>query len=338
MYGLVFYRRLNLLRLQHWAALAALVLLALAPSVTNAQAMREISIFPADCRDQLPPHTRGTIQRWQVFVRLEHCDRVKRLQRLATQLPSDQRPRFFEGIVPASRLPSGFSVDMPVLRVVFPERVFFDTNRATMRLEAQEIAGIVADSMARDVPDVALFVAGHADARGDRMHNENLSIDRANVIAEWIIDRPRSSGSVWRVGFGEDMPLVSGETSNTWDRNRRVEFLFAGKPEAVGVWLADQQIDGLCQGRTLSESQTCKSNLNLRDSYDATELVKLKPSKVTRTSPRPGQGASVSPKLPSAQTGVAIGGNKGITVKLESGRVYRIKPTLRQMEPVRVRL
>jgi outer membrane protein OmpA-like peptidoglycan-associated protein len=267
----------------------------------NAQAMREVQELPQDCRTLLPSAVVGTFQPWQSFVQLEHCDRMKRLRRLSQALPPDQQPRFYEGIVPAARLPAEFAVDLPVLRVVFPERVFFDTARSDLRQEAREIVSIVAESLRHEPPDVALFVAGHTDKRASTSYNEALSIDRANAVATAIFAQGINFTSIWRIGFGEDMPLYSGDTMADYDRNRRIEFLFAAKPEAVAVWLADQQLGELCRAATIVETQKCKEQLRLRQDYYAerveaptvvtpvppgsakrkVELARLQPNRVT---------------------------------------------------------
>ena len=235
----------------------------------NAQAMREVIELPRDCAQFIPPQARGTLQPWQVFVRLEHCDRMKRLRRLSEVLPADQRPRFYEGVIPASRLPREFGTDMPVLRVVFPDRTFFDTGRANLRPEARHVASIVAESLRREPPDVAMFVAGHADSRGSDEANEALSQNRADAVARTIYRLGVNFTSIWRIGFGEDMPLHNGESDPDHARNRRVEFLFSAKPEAVGIWLADQQFDELCQSSSMADSASCSDKLAFRAGYDA---------------------------------------------------------------------
>lgn len=108
-----------------------------------------------------------------------------------------------------------FGADVPVLRVVFPERTFFDTADVMLRPEAEQLAAIVAESLRNKPPDVAMFVAGHADLRGERLYNERLSIDRADAIARRIFAAGVASISIWRVGCGEDMPLVAGEMTPT---------------------------------------------------------------------------------------------------------------------------
>lgn len=327
---------------------AAVVIAELAGGMASAQTpmrnMHVVTALPSDCRSIIGPQMRGTVQPWQAYVWLEHCDRIKRLQRLSILLPPDQQPQFYEGIVPAERLPSEFGTDIPVLRVVFPDRTFFDTADAKLRPEAQQITAIVAESLRREPPDVALFIAGHADERGDRNYNERLSIDRADSIAQTIFRAGVSFSSIWRIGFGEDMPLVSGSSPYAWDRNRRVEFLFSAKPEAVATWLADQQLDELCQARDSMEVAECKRRLDFRETYDALEVTRppvsiappkdhhrqsLDPSTTARHRVTPGQGATqrVDPST-SALIGLTPEGTRRIS----------IDPRARRVAPVRVDL
>lgn len=323
----------------------------------NAQAMREIREIPSDCRSVLPPGTAGTLQRWQVFVQLEHCDRIKRLQRLSQVLPPEKRPLFYEGIVPASRLPRAFGVDIPVLRVVFPDRVFFDTALTQLREEAGPVTAIVSQSLQNEPPDVALFVAGHADARGTRPYNEALSVDRAHSIAEAIYRRGVALATIWRVGFGEDMPLVSGSSTYALDRNRRIEFLFAARPEAIGQWLADQQLDELCSGPDRQTTEKCRSSLDFAPGYDAVEEgppKRLQPVEARRPNPRApvrprGHHNSVGTSIPTIQpipvqpvgrgtTAIRVSSESLIGTTPSGARRIRIDPRNRRVPPVRVDL
>lgn len=308
--------------------------LAGSPGTAGAQAMREVREVPRDCRSALARGGPAGAQSWQAFVWMEHCDRIKRLVRLSALLPPDQQPMFYEGVIPASRLPAEFGADVPVLRVVFPERTFFDTADAALRPEAEQVTAIVAESLRREPPDVAMFVAGHADARGDRVYNERLSIDRADAIARRIFAAGVASSSIWRVGFGEDMPLVSGDDDYAYDRNRRVEFLFAAKPEAVGTWLADQQLDQLCQARTSLDVARCKARLEFRDAYDAVEVRRAAPVAV-RPAIRPSR--HVTPRSTIARR-VDPGGTTEVAVEPQGERRIRIDPRARRADPVRVNL
>lgn len=243
-----------------------------------------------DCLNYLRTGDGRDIVDWRDTVTVEHCDRMKRLWRLSSFAAYGSAPQFFDGIIGAGQLPSTIGVAMPLLRVVFPERVFFDTDRSELRPEAMEVVQIVARNLQMEPPDVVLFVAGHADARGDSNYNMALSIDRANAIAEAIALQGINVASVWRIGFGEDMPLVPGDTLEAYGQNRRVEFLFAGREEVVAAWLAGEQLDMLCQARTRALSQRCKESLNLSRDYSAVRVTTV----VQRIEPSTGE-TSVGP-------------------------------------------
>lgn len=314
-----------------------------AGATAQAQAMREVRSLPSDCRSVSDQDMSG-VQRWQALVALEQCDRIKRLRRLSEVLPPAKRPIFYVGVVPAERLPAEFGIDVPVLRVVFPDNVFFDTARSELRAEAAVITAIMAESLRREPPDVALFVAGHADRRGDAQYNRDLSIDRANALAEAVFAQGVAFSSIWRVGFGEDMPLVGGDDDYAHDRNRRIEFLFAARPEAVGTWLADQQVTELCQARTRTDAERCKASLDLRRDYEAVEIIRRAPTRVvprasgptradpTRSSRRPigiGRKGAVSTSPPRVQT---------VQIAPAGSRVFRIDPIARRAALTKITL
>lgn len=269
---------------------------------------------------------------------------MKRLRRLSEVLPSEQRPRFYEGVVPASRLPSSFGTDLPVLRVVFPDRTFFDTGRSVLRPEARQVAMIIAESLRREPPDVAMFVAGHADRRGSDEANEVLSESRADAVARTIYRFGVSFTSIWRIGFGEDMPLQGGMTDADFALNRRVEFLFAARPEAVGVWLADQQFDELCHSTGAVGMDECRKNLAFREGYDA-EVVNPKgvplalPSapSVSRARVRPtGSRTLTARPHGSGQVAVAPAPQARSQVIPANTRKIRINPVNPDSKPVTV--
>ena len=257
----------------HFWIAAALTALSLIASVPQAEAapLEPTRIQPQDCLTLLMPGPRARLMDWRDTLGVEHCDRIKRLWSLAGASYGGAPPQFFDGFVPAYELPPEINSDLPLLRVVFPDRVFFDTARSELRPEAREVVRVIARNLQLEPPDVVLFVAGHTDPRGDKGYNQILSIERANAVADAILSEGVNVARVWRVGFGEDMPLRAGDDETAWGFNRRVEFLFAARAEAVAVWLADAQIDMLCQGQTAAEIDGCKRRLDLADSYVAIE-------------------------------------------------------------------
>ena len=236
--------------------------------------MRPLGAQPEDCLEYLDAKSSGAYD-WTDLVWVEHCDRIKRLQRISAELPVNQQPQFYDGTVLARDLPGSINIDVPILRVVFPDRSFFDTNQSSVKASAIVVARIIAESLGKEPPDVVMFVAGHADARASRRYNQVLSIDRANALAEVVLGLGTGDASVWRVGFGEDLPLVAGGERGQLRMiaTGEIEFLFSARPEALAVWMSRAQTSELCQGRTRREIDACKRSLNLTRPYEVVEIV-----------------------------------------------------------------
>jgi len=218
-----------------------------------------------------------TVYDWRQTVRLEHKDRVKRFQRLAAERAYGS-PRFYEDWVRAADLPPQFGIDMPVLRVVMPQRVFFDTDRHDLRPEAMAVIQLVAENLKRDVPDVALFIAGHADSRGTDAHNYALSVDRADSVARALFSEGAGTAMIWRIGFGEAVPLEPNTTEAGMAANRRVEFLLASRPEAVARWMTDQS-EKVCIGAPAAERAKCREKIDLMPPLTAVPILNDRKSK-----------------------------------------------------------
>ena len=244
---------------------------------TVPQPMRQISRIAADCTDHLATTSANDVYSWESLVEVEHCDRIKRLSNIALSMGSAEAPIFYDGSVTADTLSSkNPNIRIPILRVVFPERLFFETGQSDLLPDAVGVVKIIAASLRQEPPDVALFIAGHADARGSRDFNLNLSVDRANAIAAAVLLDGVNQSSVWRVGFGKDMPLKAGHSKSAYDANRRIELLFAAKPEAIAKWISEQQVDLLCIGKSTEQTSQCKAELTLGNA-EAVELIAVPP-------------------------------------------------------------
>lgn len=177
---------------------------------------------------------------WQDTVCLEHHDRAARMARLAERLGLAERPAVSEYLLDRRLLSSAFRGDVPLLRIVFPERSFFDTARSEIRPEALGALRLIAEALRGEVPDVAVFVAGHTDDRGGEDYNHNLSVARAQAVAAHLNAIGVGGVALWRVGFGEAAPLLPNDSDANMAVNRRVEFIIGARTEAVATWLSRQ--------------------------------------------------------------------------------------------------
>lgn len=175
-------------------------------------------------------------------VELEHADRKRRLARLADAMGVDA-PQFLEyRVTPAQHGLADYPVDIPVLRVIFDEKVFFDFDQDTMRPEAQPALKIIAQSLSLDPPDVTVFIAGHTDGIGSAAYNQQLGLRRARAVAGNLILLGVNQAQLYDISFGKMVPIASNDSDEGRARNRRVEFLFGARPQPIAAWLVQQPV------------------------------------------------------------------------------------------------
>lgn len=75
-----------------------------------------------------------------------------------------------------------------------------------------------------------LEVEGHTDSVGADITNQRLSEKRAQAVKEYLIAQGVSANTVVSKGFGETLPLVSNDTPEGRQKNRRVEMIVSGDP------------------------------------------------------------------------------------------------------------
>lgn len=253
-------------------------------------------------------------------IGLEHTTRSQRLRRLVREQRVTPGPEFYEYVVPARLMPEGFRHDTPVLRVVFPESTFFDTAQSQLVETAYPIIRAMADMLEGDVPDVATFVAGHADNRGSEPYNYELSVARARAVAEALRFAGAARADVWSVGFGESLPLYENSTDLNMSYNRRVEFLFAARRAAAANWLKDQ-MDLACSAGGETARNRCLVALKLRPEY---VIEAVEPASVLRQQHQARRALRAEPR-----TEVIAGPKpKQIIINLAERKVVVARPEL----------
>jgi outer membrane protein OmpA-like peptidoglycan-associated protein len=265
---------------------------------------------PAFCQSRQPDRVSPPEFEWKQTAALEHEDRKNRFRRLASQglLAS---PQFHEAIINRKYL-SAFGIDLPVLRLVFSQQVFFDTDKSDLRADSLPILDVVARSLQRDVPDVAVFVAGHADARGSDDYNYKLSIARANVVARFLYSRGIGVARLWSVGFGKAVPVKPNTSPENMAENRRVEFLFAARPEAVAVWLS-QQSRAVCLGATGDALLDCTQRIAAIPPIVATPVLGEQTTVPSLETKSPASVAADRPPVPIGSEVVKVPSDEGRT-------------------------
>ena len=163
-------------------------------------------------------------------IALEHNDRIRRFGRLAS-ISGMVPPQIDQLAAPPGSVP-GVPGPVPVVRVLFDEKVFFESASAVPRPQAEAIFDVMAENMRRDVPDAALTLLGHTDATGSEALNIELSRRRAAAVMAALIRRGVSPGQLSMVAIGKAQPIATNLTADGRARNRRVEFMISGSEQA----------------------------------------------------------------------------------------------------------
>ncbi len=172
---------------------------------------------------------------------LEDQDRIARFQRLA-QESRIAPPRIDQLEVSPDRVP-GAVRPIPVIRVVFDERSFYDAGSDVPRPEAESVLRVIAENMHRDVPDVRLTLLGHTDATGSDAENTALAQRRALGVMQRLVNDGVNPAQLDTVAIGKMQPIASNETAAGRARNRRVEFLISASEDANLAVVQDRPVN-----------------------------------------------------------------------------------------------
>jgi OmpA-OmpF porin, OOP family len=75
-------------------------------------------------------------------------------------------------------------------------------------------------------------VHGHSDERGSEQYNVNLSLQRAQSVIDYLVDKGIDRQRLRAKGFGSTRPAVKGSDESAWRLNRRVEFVIIETDES----------------------------------------------------------------------------------------------------------
>jgi peptidoglycan-associated lipoprotein len=107
------------------------------------------------------------------------------------------------------------------------DRVFFETDRATLRADQRPVLERQARWMSQH-QQVQVSVEGHADERGTREYNLALGQRRAEAVRAFLANYGIDADRFATISYGKERPLVEGEGEESWSRNRRAEFAITG--------------------------------------------------------------------------------------------------------------
>jgi outer membrane protein OmpA-like peptidoglycan-associated protein len=108
------------------------------------------------------------------------------------------------------------------IKITFDSGILFDINGSSLRVPAQVNLQNLAKILNK-YEDTEILIEGHTDATGTQDHNMDLSLRRAQSVANYIANLQVSPARFRIMGYGEDQPIASNETTDGRQMNRRVD-------------------------------------------------------------------------------------------------------------------
>lgn len=108
------------------------------------------------------------------------------------------------------------------INLVMPGNITFAFDDATLSPSFRPTLNQLAATMV-EYNQTTVNVMGHTDSQGSDSYNLNLSRQRANSVASYLISQGVSSSRINVYGYGESNPVASNATESGRQQNRRVE-------------------------------------------------------------------------------------------------------------------
>jgi peptidoglycan-associated lipoprotein len=104
------------------------------------------------------------------------------------------------------------------------ETLYFDYDSSAIKSSEESKISAVASALKSDA-SAKLLIEGNCDERGTEEYNRSLGERRALAAREALANAGVDSSRVATRSYGEDRPADPGHTKESWEKNRRDEFV-----------------------------------------------------------------------------------------------------------------
>lgn len=101
--------------------------------------------------------------------------------------------------------------------------IFFDTDQYVLKPKSKtELEKVI--RFLDENPDIRVRINGHTDDVGSDQYNQQLSLNRAKAVYEYLKETGISADRLDYKGFGESKPMVANDSEMNRQKNRRIAF------------------------------------------------------------------------------------------------------------------
>lgn len=108
------------------------------------------------------------------------------------------------------------------ITLIMPGNITFATDRADIRTDFFAVLNSVGRVL-REYDMTMVLVQGHTDSTGSDAYNDQLSVRRAESVANYLAAQGINPGRFEAIGYGERQPVADNATAEGRQQNRRVE-------------------------------------------------------------------------------------------------------------------
>ena len=141
-------------------------------------------------------------------------------QRVADDLPVPAQPLGEDSIT--NRSLDDLNRDSPL------KPAFFVLDSADLHDAARAVVNANAD-MLRKYPSWVITIEGHCDERGTAEYNLALGERRAVAVKTYLVSLGIAPDRLRTVSYGKEFPFDPGHTDESWQKNRRAQFVITSK-------------------------------------------------------------------------------------------------------------
>ncbi len=112
--------------------------------------------------------------------------------------------------------------------IIVLNELLFEVNSYKLNQELLPTLDSIATYLSKQ-PQAMVNISGHTDNTGKEDFNLTLSSQRAEAVAEYLLDKGVNPDRVTFEGLGSALPILPNDTAEGRRKNRRVEILIRGK-------------------------------------------------------------------------------------------------------------
>lgn len=122
--------------------------------------------------------------------------------------------------------------NLQAIKVTFDNGILFATNKSELSAGSRDALTKFANSL-KNSPDTDITIYGHTDNTGTRAVNEQISKERAEAVANFLVGQGISRSRITTEGLAFDQPVADNNTAEGRAQNRRVEVYITANSDMI---------------------------------------------------------------------------------------------------------